>query len=245
MSEWKTIWRANLRGLPFMAACVAIGWAIGVTIALLLMAFLFEPGDGYVCFGIFFALFGVLVGGLASRNLHASTRYALAISMGQTRRGYLLWDTVWRLVECLFGMAVSVLLGVLEALLYTILFPGEEDVLDLMGELLGSGWAIPLLLLGAICLAVLNLVMAAIMTRFGQKGFLMFFVPIWLFSLLINPAIQAAREQTGSLMAGLGGLLLRLGAALSGIGWAVFLLLLVAAAAAASILYLLRAPVRI
>ena len=42
MSEWKTIWRANLRGLPFMAACVAIGWAIGVTIALLLMAFLFE-----------------------------------------------------------------------------------------------------------------------------------------------------------------------------------------------------------
>ena len=244
MNSWKPVWRVGLRELPFIAICTAAGWAIGVVLALTLMVLFFEPGDGYASFGVFFGLGGVLVGVLASRNLHASTRFSLAISMGQTRRGYLLWDTVWKGIECLLGILLSLALGAAEMLAYSALFPGEVDVLGMMSGLLG-GDTVWLLLAGAAGLVVLNLVLTALLLRFGQKGFFVFFIPLWGFTFLINPAVQAAQVQSDSVLAGLGGLLLSLGASLSGAGWAVVLACIALAVMACIVAYLLRAPIRL
>ena len=64
-------------------------------------------------------------------------------------------------------------------------------------------------------------------------------------AFLINPAVQAAQVQSDSVLAGLGGLLLSLGASLSGAGWAVVLACAALAVMAGSVAYLLRAPIRL
>ena len=245
MSEWKTIWRANLRGLPFMAACVAIGWAIGVTIALLLMAFLFEPGDGHVCFGIFFALLGVLVGGIASRNLHASTRYALAISMGQTRREFLIWNGLLKILESAGAMLLVFLLSQAEDGLYQHLFPGDENVLRFAGEMFLGKWTVWILAGSTVAFAVIDLVMTALMLRFGMKILYVIIICTCFLPGLFSNAISAYETQSNTLMAQLGGLLagmVQFFTTAAGIGVLIAAVVLVLAAASA---YLLRAPVKL
>ena len=232
------------RELAFIALCIGIGWLCGLAVSAALVYFLFEPGDGYVSMGAFFGLLGLFVAVVACRNQNANTRYHLAVSMGQSRRGYLATEIIVKFLQCLLGLVLVGALTLLELGVVNLLFPGLADVSALLGET-GAG-EIALEVCGiSLAFVAIDLVITALMVRFGMKGFFIVFIPIWLNSLLASPSIHAAEENTGSILAALGHFLIWAADVLSAAPpWAVVgvpaLLLSVI-----SILYLLRAPVKL
>ena len=244
MRELNAAFRINREDIPFIVACTLIGWLLGVAMVLVIMHFFFEPGDGYATFGVLFGVIGAFVGILSCRNQNGHTRFFLALSMGQTRRGYLLWDSLLKLVETALVAAMILGLGFLESRLYLRLYPEEEDVLNFTALFL-SRRALLVVLGTAVGLVVLNLVFTAVMARFGQKGFLFFFAPIWAISLIVAPALNASEEQTGSILAWIGDGLRWIGAHLSDTVGIVALIGITVLMAVASVWYLLRAPVKL
>ena len=244
MRELKAAFRVNQEDIPFIVVCTLIGWLLGMGIVLVIMHFFFEPGDGYATFGVLFSVIGAFVGILSCRNQNGHTRFFLALSMGQTRGGYLLWDSLLKLVETALVAAMILGLGFLESRLYLRLYPEEEDVLNFTALFL-SRRALLVVLGTAVGLVVLNLVFTAVMARFGQKGFLFFFAPIWAISLIVAPALNASEEQTGSILAWIGDGLRWIGAHLSDTVGIVALIGIAVLMAVASVWYLLRAPVKL
>ena len=245
MRDIRITWHIHIKDLTFVAICVAVGWGIGVATALLCMHFLMEPGDGFATIGALFAFFAIAVGVLARGNQSSSTRYALAISMGQTRRSYLLWDSLAGFLECLLFTGVVILLGVLERNLYMALYPGEEDVLDFIQAFLRYRLAFWIVLAACAVFVCLDLLLTALMIRFGRRGMFVFLVPVWAVSLVITPALNAVRGNPGSLMARLGEGLIWLGGLLYGVGGVIAIAALVLVLVGGSVAYLLRAPVRL
>ena len=245
MRDIRITWRIHRKDISFMAICVAVGWGIGVATALLCMHFLMEPGEGFATVGALFAFFAIAVGILARGNQNSSTRYALAVSMGQTRRSYLLWDSLAGFLECLVFTGGVILLGMAERALYLALFPGEEDVLDFIGFFEEYRYAAWIVLAACAVFVCLDLLLTALMLRFGRRGMFVFLVPVWVMTLVISPALNAVRGNPGSLMAMLGEWLIRLGGFLSGVGGVVAGAVLVLALVGGSVAYLLRAPVQL
>lgn len=245
MRDIRITWRIHRKDISFMVICVAVGWGIGVATALLCMRFLMEPGDGFATVGALFAFFAIAVGILARGNQNSSTRYALAVSMGQTRRSYLLWDSLAGFFECLVFTGGVILLGRAERALYLALYPGEENVLDFIQVFAQYRYAPWIVLAACAVFVCLDLLLTALMLRFGRKGMFVFLVPIWVMTLIVNPALNAVRGNPGSLMAMLGEGLIRLGGCLSGMGGLIALAVLVLALVGGSVAYLLRAPVQL
>ena len=245
MRDIRVTWRIHRKDFYFLAICVLVGWGIGVVTALLCMHFLMEPGEGFATIGALFAFFAIAVGLLARGNQNSSTRYALAISMGQTRRAYLLWDSLAGFLECLVFTGGVLLLGRAERALYLALYPEEEDVLDFIGFFAEYRYAVWIVLLACAVFVCLDLLLTALMLRFGRKGMFVFLVPIWAMTLIINPALNAVRGNPGSLMAMLGEWFIRLGGFLSGIGGVVAGAVLALVLVGGSVAYLLRAPVQL
>ena len=238
-------WRIHQKDFSFLAACVAVGWGIGVVTALLCLRFLMEPGEGFVTIGALFAFFAIAVGLLSRGNQNSSTRYVLAISMGQTRRAYLLWDSLASFLECLVFTGGVLLLGIAERALYLALYPEEEDVLDFIRVFSQYRYAPWIVLIACAAFVCLDLLLTALMLRFGRKGMFVFLVPVWVMTLIISPALNAVRGNPGSLMAMLGEGLIRLGGFLYGIGGVIAGAVVVLALVGASVAYLLRAPVQL
>ena len=245
MRDIRIACRIHIKDLTFLAACVAVGWGIGVITALLCMHFLMEPGDGFATIGALFAFFGIAIGLLARGNQNSCTRYALAVSMGQTRRSYLLWDSLASFLECLVFTGVVILLGMAERGLYLSLYPGEEDVLDFIQPFLRYRFALWIVLAACVVFVCLDLLLTALMLRFGRKGMFFFLVPIWVITLIINPALNAVRSNPGSLMSKLGEGLIWLGGFLYGVSGIIAGAALVLVLMGGSVVYLLRAPVRL
>ena len=89
-------------------------------------------------------LFGGLVRGSGGMN-----RYRMAVSMGQTRRSYMLADPVVTVLNTVIGIAFAWLLDKFEIWLYGILYPGWELDLDVFGIM--QWWYYPIFIL-AICI---------------------------------------------------------------------------------------------
>lgn len=231
------------RDMAFFAACIGISWLCGAALSAVLVYFLFQPGDGYVAFGTFCVFLGLFVAVVACRNQNANTRYQLAVAMGQSRRGYLLTEIVSKFLQCLLSLGLAALLHLAELGLCRLILPGERNVMPFFAGM-GAGE----LILGACGIALafvaVDLVVTALMVRFGMKGFFIVFIPIWLNSFLTSPSLHAAEEDTGSLLAALGHFLIWATETLSSIP--VWLVAGVPAAvlSAVSVLYLLRAPVK-
>lgn len=215
------------RKAPLYMVLWQLGFFVfGVAMVLIINRFVNDDKD-FACMGALFALIATLVGCLARGNTTLGTRFNMAVSMGQTRRFFLLWDTAISLLVCLLGMAVAWGLYRLELLLYGALYPGFENgiPLDVVCQ-----WKI--LLPAALVLSVASLVFGAVQQRFGLKAF----GTVWLvfcFSFMVLPrAINAALEGGTSLLARLGGGVLWLVNALppavwAGLGGAVLLVLTV------------------
>jgi len=203
------------RKAPLYMVLWQLGFFVfGVAMVLIINRFLNDDKD-FACMGALLALIATLVGSLARGNTTLSTRFSLAVSMGQTRRFFLLWDTVISLLVCLLGMVTAWGFYHLELLLYGALYPGFEN-----GMPLDVVYRWQILLPAALVLSVASLVFGAVQLRFGLKGF----GTVWLIfcasSMVLPRAIEAALEGSTSLLARLGGGVLWLARALPPAAWA-------------------------
>ena len=220
-------------------------WAIGVAMVLALTAFLFEPGDGYVLFGSVFSFIGALAGIVSSRNLNGNTRFSLAVSMGQTRKAFLLWNSALKVGESIGAMLLIYLLSQVESGLYQYLFPGEENVLQFVGEMFLGKWTVWILAGSAVGFALVDLLLMSLMLRFGMKVLYVIIFSACFLPGLCSKAATAYETQDSTLMAQLGGLLVqmvRFFTTAAGIGVLIAAAILMVFAAVS---YILRAPVKL
>lgn len=65
-------------------------WLFGVMLVLIINATVNDEQD-YACMGTLFSLAGVLPGVLLRGNTNGFVRFRLAVTMGQTRKSFILW----------------------------------------------------------------------------------------------------------------------------------------------------------
>lgn len=189
-------------------------WLFGVMLVLIINATVNDEQD-YACMGTLFSLAGVLPGVLLRGNTNGFVRFRLAVTMGQTRKSFLLWDTVITLLVAGMGILVSWVLWYAETGLYSLLYPGYTN--DIPLELVFR-WQILVALL--VALPVVTIFFTGITQHFGMKGFGVLWILLWAGCMLIPAAVSGASEGGTSLLARLGNGVLWLAGALSPAAWA-------------------------
>ena len=189
-------------------------WLFGVMLVLIINATVNDEQD-YACMGTLFSLAGVLPGVLLRGNTNGFVRFRLAVTMGQTRKSFLLWDTVITLLVAGMGILVSWVLWYAEIGLYSLLYPGYTN--DIPLELVFR-WQILVALL--VALPVVTIFFTGITQHFGMKGFGVLWILLWAGCMLIPAAVSGASEGGTSLLARLGNGVLWLAGALSPAVWA-------------------------
>lgn len=191
--------KVNRYSLLYMIFWQTVLFCVGLAMVLIINATVNDEMD-YACMGTMFSIIGVLVGALTQNNLNGHTRFGLAVSMGMTRRSYLLCSPVVVAVNTLAAVAWSWLLWKGESWLYTVLYPGYENEIPFNGFF---RWQVILLMV--VLMVIFELGFSAMMQRFGMKGFL----PVWLCCCLLGVVlprgIDAYQEGSSSLLARVGG----------------------------------------
>ena len=144
------------------------------------------------------------------------------------------------MLEIIQTVDETILLWIQETLRTDWLTPVMKAV-TFLGD---SGW-FWIVLAACVVFVCLDLLLTALMLRFGRKGMFFFLVPIWVITLIINPALNAVRSNPGSLMSKLGEGLIWLGGFLYGVSGIIAGAALVLVLMGGSVVYLLRAPVRL
>ena len=190
-------WKVNRSGMLMMLAFQLGLFLMGVVMVLGINIFLNDDQD-YAAIGGMMALMATLFGGLV-RGSGGMNRYRMAVSMGQTRRSYMLADPVVTVLNTVIGIAFAWLLNKFEIWLYGILYPGWELDLDVFGIM--QWWYYPIFIL-AIC--ILDFCFGALQIRFGNKGFAAVWFPLCFLPMLVNSSVEAAKEGGSSLLAQIG-----------------------------------------
>ena len=211
---FKRYLRAARRDPLWMLGWVMGFWLFGVMLVLIINATVNDEQD-YACMGTLFSLAGVLPGVLLRGNTNGFVRFRLAVTMGQTRKSFLLWDTVITLLVAGMGILVSWVLWYAETGLYSLLYPGYTN--DIPLELVFR-WQILVALL--VALPVVTIFFTGITQHFGMKGFGVLWILLWGGCMLIPAAVSGASEGGTSLLARLGNGVLWLAGALSPAAWA-------------------------
>ena len=206
--------RLASRDIPWLAAIIGGTYLFGV--ALMLGICLIFHISEYGPMGTFFALLGILVAILARRNLNPHNRLRLAVCMGEPRMRFAAADALVTAIETAVSVGAVYGLGLLEFLLYRSLFGGNGDVLDAINLF---QWQYALLFV--LAMTVFNLFLTAFLNRFGIKVFFFIWIPLCLLNPILTPAVYAAREGEGSLMAGLGHVVIWVVDICSGVPWPV------------------------
>ena len=205
--------RANRTAPLYTLMWQAIFFAVGISMVLIINTFLNEDPT-FACMGSMMALVATLIGAMARGNMNGHVRFRLAISMGNTRKSYLLCDPIITALTSLIGILVAWFIYVGEKALYSFLYPGFEN--DLPLDVMFT-WKIVLIIVGVT--VVLDLVMSATMQRFGTRGFL----TVWFFfcaSFMIFPRMISAHvDGSTSILARIGGFILSAIETIPGKGW--------------------------
>ena len=175
---------------------------VGIVMVAIINAFINEDPT-FACMGTLMALVGTLVGAMARGNLNGHTRFRLAISMGNTRKSYLLCDPIVTALTSAVGLLAAWLMYQAEKAFYTAIYPTFEN--DMPLEIVFT-WKILLLIIGLT--VVLDLVVSAIMQRFGTKGSLMLWLCIWVPCMILPRTIDAYESGSNSILARIGGFFL-------------------------------------
>ena len=226
LKHLKATWRS---GLEFL---------MGVIIVMVINATLNDDKD-YAAIGTMMALMATAIGGLL-RGAGAPVRYRTAVSMGHTRRSYILADPAVTALTCLVGIGVAWVLRWVEMGLYSLLYPGWSCEFDLL--VVFQWWVILLLVAGV---TVADFCMGALQLRFGQKGFLAIWFPLCFAPMIISNATHAATEGNTSLFGQIGRGVLFLIQLLSPVAWAAVGGAVILALVVLSVLCYKRAEVRI
>ena len=185
------------RNTPLVMMAYQLGFFLfGIVLVVVVNTF-FNSDQDYAPLGSLMAIIGVFAG-LVARGGGAAARFRMAVSMGQTRRDFLLIDPLLTVLTSLLGVGVAWCLTQAETWLYSLLYPGYENELDLT---VIFQWKYIPLILGV---ALLDLFLGAVHTRFGFKGFAVLWFPLCFAPAVIGQALRAAQSSSGSLLAGIG-----------------------------------------
>lgn len=230
--------RATRDGMLVMLVMQGGLFLLGFLMVLGINAFLNEDQD-YAAIGSMMALMGTVFGGLI-RGYGAPYRYRLAVSMGHTRRDYMLSDPVITALNCLVGIGAAWLLNRLEVGLYGLLYPGWTLDFDVFSVF---KWQYIPVFVAVVCVA--DFCLGALQLRFGPKGFAAVWFPLCFGPMVLVNAAKAVKEGSGSLLAQIGRGVLFMAGLLSPAGWcAVGGAVLLALVALSAVCYR-RAEVRI
>ena len=232
---FRAAWRDPLLSLIWVAGF----WLFGVILVLLINMTVNDERN-YACMGTLFSLAGILPGTLLRGNQSGHVRFRLAVTMGQTRRSFLLWDTVITILVAFVGVFAAWVLWHGEVGLYCLLYPGYTN--DIPMEAVFR-WQIIAALLGA--LPMVTLFFTGVTQRFGTKGFGMLWLLLWGGCMLIPSALGSAADGGTSLLARLGGGILWAAGLLSPTAWAAIGAALLLLALAAGVQCLKKAEVRL
>lgn len=189
--------RATQDGALLMLVMQGLLFLLGVVMVLVINAFLNEDKD-YGAIGSMMALMGIVFGGLL-RGAGAPVRYRMAVSMGHTRRAYLLADPLVTAINALLGIGAAWVLNKLELWFYSRLYPGWECEFTIEGMF---KWWIILLAVVGVC--VVDFCLGALQLRFGVKGFAIIWFPLCFAPMLIVNSMNAVKGGSTSLLAQLG-----------------------------------------
>ena len=226
--------------LPWVLMITAGLFFLGVAITLFICVMFLSWEDGFGMLGGVLCLIGVLVAAITRHNLNPHTRLFLAVTMGETRRGYLLIDSLFLAGETLLMCFVAWCLCHLEILIYSILIPRAQNELNML--LFFKPSYIAAFVVGVL---VLNLFWTAMMGRFGIKGFFFTWFPIWLICILTGPAVHAADSGEVSLLGLIGRGMLWVGAACGYVPWQLIAAVPLVVITAGSLLMLRKIPVKL
>lgn len=193
--------KANRSAPLFTLAWQGAFFLMGFIMVIIINTFINEDPN-YGCMGTMLVLCAVAISTFARGNLGGNTRFSLAVSMGQTRRSYVLFDSLITLLTGGMGMTVAWCAYQLESRLYAVLYPGfvNDMPLDAFFRL---KYILPILL----ALVLLELVFTAITLRFGTNTFRVIWL-VFCFSFMIIPrTIHAYVDGSSSLFARIGGAL--------------------------------------
>lgn len=184
--------KVNRGDLVYNLIFQLLAFLVGLVMVIVINTFFNDDSD-FAPMGTFFA---IIIPVITCIMRCANNRLSLALSMGQTRRSFIVCDTLLNAVSFLVSMAVCRLLLMLELWLYARLYPGFENAFAL--EMLLT---IPKI--GVLCAAVaaLGLLFAMIKTRFGQKGFSGAWIAMWLLYMVGARAVSAAKEGEAGFLA--------------------------------------------
>ena len=225
---------------PLLALIWVVGfWLFGVILVLLINMTVNDERD-YACMGTLFGLAGVLPGTLLRGNRSGHVRFRMAVTMGQTRKSFLLWDTVITLLVAVLGVLAAWILWHGETGLYSLLYPDYTN--DIPMEAVFR-W--PVIAAVLVALPMVTLFFTGVTQRFGTKGFGVLWILLWGGCMLIPSAVGRAAEGGTSLLARLGDVILRLAGLLPPMAWTGVAAAVLVAAAAAGILCLRTAEVKL
>ena len=230
--------KVNRSGVLVMLAFQLGLFLMGVLIVVCINAFVNDDRD-YAAIGGMMALMATLFGGLV-RGSGAMNRYRMAVSMGQTRRSYMLADPVITMLNTAIGIAFAWLLDKFELWLYGLLYPGWELDMDVFAAM--EWWYYPIFIL-AIC--ILDFCFGALQIRFGNAGFAAIWFPLCFLPMIVGNSVEAAREGGSSLLALIGRGVLFLAGLLTPPVWGGVLLAFLLALVVLSVLCYRKAEVKV
>ena len=140
--------KVNRSGVVIMLGFQTALFLVGVLMVLTINAFINEDRD-YAAIGSMMALIATVFGGLVRGN-GGAYRYNMAVSMGQTRRFYMLADPILTMMNSVIGIAFAWVLNKFELWVYGLLYPGWELDFDLHSVM---EWWYYLIFIAGICIA--------------------------------------------------------------------------------------------
>lgn len=189
--------KATRDGVLVMLGFQLFLFVMGFLIVVVINATVNEDKD-YGAIGSMMALMGTVFGGLL-RGAGAPVRYRMAVSMGHTRRAYMIADPVITALNSLIGLGAVFLLNRFELWVYSLLYPGWEMDFDVVALI--RLWMVPVFIAG-VC--IIDFCLGALQLRFGAKGFAAIWFPLCFAPMVISNCVSAAKDGGTSLLAQIG-----------------------------------------
>lgn len=162
----------------WMLAIMAAAFAVGVGMVLLMV--LRGGEDTWFCMGTIYAMIVVVIFALLAGISGFGTEFRMCLSMGGTRKAFLVSYALRQALLLAAGYAIVRLLYAAECALYGGIFSGMEN--DAPFTFLKSVWCLPVLA----GLRLLFLFLGSLTAKFGKKGMIVFWF-LWLFCCLLLP----------------------------------------------------------
>lgn len=194
--------KANRSAPLFTLAWQGGFFLVGLAMVLVINCFINDEPD-YACMGTLFVLLATAVGVFARGNMGGNARFSLAVSMGQTRRSYLLCDSLVTLFTGAFGVSVAWCVYQVESRLYAAIYPGFQNDMPLDGI-----FRLKYILPALAALVLLELIFSAVTIRFGTNAFRVIWLTCCFSCMLIPRMIEAHQAGSLSLFGRIGGVIM-------------------------------------